>query len=110
MVNLQEWRSIYQQIVLDLFGERVLFIGLQGSYARNEAARNSDLDVVLILDKLDFNDLTLYKEALDHLPHRPLLCGFVSGRQELLNWCKFDLFQFYHDTISWYGSFSQTNT
>ena len=32
------------------FGERVWFVGLQGSYGRGEATETSDIDVVVILD------------------------------------------------------------
>ena len=35
---------------------------------------------------------------LDTLPNRELVCGFVSGKDELLNWETSDLFQFYYDT------------
>ena len=32
------------------------------------------------------------------LPHKELICGFLSGKTELLNWEPSDLFQFYYDT------------
>ena len=35
---------------------------------------------------------------LDTLPNRDLICGFISGKAELLNWEASDLFQFYYDT------------
>ena len=35
---------------------------------------------------------------LDTLPNRELVCGFISGKDELLNWETSDLFQFYYDT------------
>lgn len=35
---------------------------------------------------------------LDTLPNRDLICGFISGKDELLNWESSDLFQFYYDT------------
>ncbi len=104
MIDLQKWSQLYQQTVLALFGKRVLFIGLQGSYARHEATNTSDIDVVLILDQVNFADLKLYKEALNSLPEQALICGFVSGKEELLHWTKFDLFQFYYDTVAWYGN------
>lgn len=88
----------------DLFGGRVLFIGLQGSYGRNEAHGTSDIDVVLILDTVSLHDLKQYKQVIEALPDRPLICGFVSGREELAGWYKSDLFQFYYDTVPYYGS------
>ena len=38
------------------------------------------------------------------MPHRELICGFVSGKAELLNWEPSDLFQFYYDTTPIVGS------
>ena len=35
---------------------------------------------------------------LDTLQNRQLICGFISGKDELLNWEASDLFQFYYDT------------
>jgi hypothetical protein len=73
-------------------------VGLQGSYGRGEATEKSDIDMVVILDELSVSDIGAYNAMLDTLPHRELICGFLSGKQELLNWESSDLFQFYHDT------------
>ena len=104
MVDIHQWMKQYQDAVRDLFGGRVLFIGLQGSYGRNEANEISDIDVVLILDAVSLHDLKQYKQVIETLPDSPLICGFVSGREELAGWCRDDLFQFYYDTIPYYGS------
>jgi uncharacterized membrane-anchored protein len=44
---------------------------------------------------------------LDTLPHRASICGFLSGRDELLNWEPSDLFQFYYDTTAIKGSLDE---
>ena len=41
---------------------------------------------------------------LDSLPHRELICGFLSGKNELLNWEPSDLFQFCYDTTPLQGT------
>ncbi len=46
----------------------------------------SDIDMVVILDELSSFDIQTYDYRLDELPHRELICGFLSGRRELLNW------------------------
>ena len=43
----------------------LLFVGLQGSYARGEATEASDIDVVVVLDELYFADLLKYRDMLD---------------------------------------------
>ncbi len=82
----------------DSFGERVWFVGLQGSYGRGEATETSDIDVVVILDELTAEDIQIYNAMLDNLSHRELICGFLCGKKEIMNWEPSDLFQFYYDT------------
>ena len=88
----------------EVFANRVWFVGLQGSYGRGEATETSDIDVVVILDELNVSDIQVYQEMLDTLSHRELICGFVSGKDEILKWEPSDLFQFYHDTTAIKGS------
>ncbi len=89
------------------FGERIWFVGLQGSHARGEATETSDIDIVVILDDLTIPDIGIYNAMLDTLPHRDLICGFLSGKSEILNWEPSDLFQFYYDTKPLKGSLNE---
>jgi len=98
-INLEIWIREFIEIVETLFGSRLLFTGLQGSYGRGEADEKSDIDMVVILDRLTADDLKAFDEAISKLSYRDKMCGFISGKQELLNWSKADLFQFYHDTM-----------
>ena len=98
-----KWIENYKNIVLEEFKDRVKFVGIQGSRARNEARETSDIDVVMILDKMDFEDLVRYEKCVENLENRELLCGFVSGYDEISNWNKCELFQFCMDTVSIYG-------
>ena len=94
----------------DTFGNRVWFVGLQGSHGRGEATETSDIDIVVILDELSASDIHKYNTMLDTLPHRELICGFVSGKNELLGWESSDLFQFYYDTTPIKGSLDELLT
>lgn len=98
MVDIKSWVLEFTNRVEQIFSDRVWFIGLQGSYGRGEATETSDIDVVVILDELRINDLKVYRDMLDTLPNRELVCGFISGKGELLNWEASNLFQFYYDT------------
>ncbi len=98
MIDIKTWVPQFVNKVEQSFGNRIWFIGLQGSYGRNEATDASDIDVVVILDELRIDDLKTYRDMLDTLPNRDLICGFISGKAELLNWEASDLFQFYYDT------------
>ena len=103
MLDIQSWMEQYSAAVRAAFGDRVKYIGLQGSRGRGEATDDSDIDVVCILDTCSLQDLETYRAAVAALPDRDKLCGFVSGAAELAAWDGADLFQFRHDTTDWYG-------
>lgn len=107
MIDIDVWMRKFTEDLLKRFGERIWFVGLQGSYARGEATDQSDIDVVVIFDRLSSSDIRAYNEFLDELPSRNLVCGFLSGRDDLLKWEPADLFQFYHDTIPVKGSLDE---
>lgn len=98
MIEISVWMEQFLRTLNETFAGRVWFVGLQGSYARGEATENSDIDTVVILDRVTVGDLRAYSAMLDTLPHRELICGFLSGKEELLHWEPADLFQFYYDT------------
>ncbi|MCD8356739.1 MAG: nucleotidyltransferase domain-containing protein [Clostridia bacterium] len=107
MIDIESWMKIFLQALQDTFGDRVEFVGLQGSYARGEATETSDIDVVVIFDELHVEDIVQYNDMLDKLPNRDFICGFISGKQELLHWESSDLFQFYFDTRPIKGSLTE---
>jgi hypothetical protein len=104
MIDIGAWKDLFVRSLKERFGDRVWFVGLQGSYGRGEATERSDIDMVVILDELTPGDIGAYHAMLENLPHRELVCGFLSGKQELLNWESSDLFQFYYDTEPILGS------
>ena len=107
MIDITAWIDGFSKALNDTFANRVWFVGLQGSYGRGEATETSDIDVVVILDELSASDIGEYKAMLDTLPHRELICGFLSGKDELLGWEPSDLFQFYYDTTPIKGSLDE---
>ena len=107
MIEITTWMNGFLRSINETFGDRVWFVGLQGSYGRGEATETSDIDVVVILDELSTADIKAYNDMLDTLSHRELICGFLSGKDELLNWEPSDLFQFCHDTTPIKGSLDE---
>ena len=57
MVEMSSWKELFLKKLEDLFGGRIWFVGLQGSYGRGEATENSDIDMVVILDELTADDI-----------------------------------------------------
>ena len=107
MIEITDWTNTFLSALNDQFGDRVWFVGLQGSFARGEATENSDIDMVVILDELSAMDIQNYNKMLDTLPHRELICGFLSGKDDIMNWEPSDLFQFCHDTTPIKGSLDE---
>jgi len=107
MIDITNWMSNFLQILNKTFENRVWFVGLQGSYGRGEATETSDIDVVVILDELSAKDIQIYNGMLDTLSHRKLICGFLSGKNEIMNWEPSDLFQFCNDTTPIKGTLDE---
>ena len=107
MIDITVWMQNFLQTLNKTFENRVWFVGLQGSYGRGEATETSDIDVVVILDELSAKDIQIYNDMLDTLSHRKLICGFLSGRNEIMNWEPSDLFQFCNDTTPIKGTLDE---
>ena len=107
MIDISAWMENFLGALNETFANRAWFVGLQGSYGRGEATETSDIDVVVILDELSAMDIRAYHDMLDTLPHRELICGFLSGKEEIMSWEPSDLFQFCHDTTPIKGSLDE---
>ena len=88
MIDINIWMKNFLQTLNETFENRVWFVGLQGSYGRGEATETSDIDIVVIFDELSAVDIQTYNVMLDNLPFRELICGFLSGKDEIMNWDK----------------------
>ena len=107
MIDITAWMNDFLLKLNKIFANRVWFVGLQGSYGRGEATETSDIDIVVILDELSAMDIQTYNNMLDTMSHRELICGFLSGKKEIMNWEPSDLFQFCHDTTPIKGSLDE---
>lgn len=101
---IDDWMDELVSKLKNVFGDKVTFIGLQGSYKRKEANDGSDIDVVVILNEVTMQDLKKYRTIISQMPYKEKACGFISGQRELKGWEKSDLFQFYYDTQPIYGN------
>ena len=88
--------------IMELFGDNLIFLGLQGSYGRCEASDASDIDLVVILLECGKEELLKYKHLIDCQPEKDLLCGFVSSLAEIRAWESADRAQLLLDTIPIY--------
>jgi len=68
MIDINFCIVLFTELLKESFGERIYFVGLQGSYGRGEATEKSDIDVVVILDELTAEDIKTYSNMIDTLP------------------------------------------
>lgn len=103
MVEIKSWMDTLPKQLQTVFGHRLLFVGVQGSYGRGEATENSDIDVVTVLDRVERADLDAYRAVVRELPEGDKACGFLCGAAELNCWPRYDLLAVARDTRDVYG-------
>lgn len=85
------------------FRERLLYVGLQGSYLRGEATEHSDIDIMAVIEAMTVADLDAYRQAIASLPDAQKSCGFICGKEELLHWNPLEICHLLHSTKDYYG-------
>lgn len=87
-----------------VFGDRLLYLGLQGSYLRGEANENSDIDIMVLIERFSVEDMDAYKRVLKKIGHSEKSCGFICGREELACWNPLEVCQLQHTTKDLFGT------
>ena len=103
MLDIEKWMARLTGELLERFGSRLLFLGLQGSYGRGEAGEDSDIDVVTVLDRVGRSDLDAYRAIVSAMPEGEKACGFLCGADGLKSWPRYDLYQLAGDTRAYHG-------
>ena len=85
------------------FADRLLYVGLQGSFLRGEAHEGSDIDVMVILDRFSVGDMDRYRDILKGIGFYERSCGFICGRAEMGRWNPLEVCQLRHTTKDLYG-------
>lgn len=84
-------------------GDRLLYLGLQGSYLRGEATESSDLDIMAVIRDITIQDLAEYRAAIQSLEGYELSCGFICGEREMRHWNPLEICHLLHTTRDYYG-------
>ncbi len=84
--NINDYCDNLKAELLSAFAERLMYMGLQGSYLRDEATKQSDIDIMVILDSLSVADMDLYREILYKVGERERACGFICALKDMKNW------------------------
>ena len=104
MLDIEDYLNRLIRECKDAFGDRLRYVGLQGSFMRGEAGENSDIDVMLVLDGFSKKDMDEYRALLSGLGNYERSCGFICGTDELKRWNPLEVCQLLHTTKDLYGT------
>ena len=103
MFDIENYINKLLILLKEKFNNRLLYVGLQGSYLRNEADENSDIDIMIIIDDMQISDLDEYKNILVSVGHFDKSCGFICGKSEMQNWNPLEICHLLNTTKDLYG-------
>lgn len=104
MINIDNYIECFLKAAKDVYGERLVYVGLQGSYLRGEAHENSDIDIMVLIDGFSVSDMDQYREILNRIGHVEKSCGFICGKDDMMNWNPLESIQLQYTTKDLYGT------
>lgn len=106
MFDIEKYVSDLIAALIVRFGERLKYVGLQGSYLRDEATDESDIDIMCILDSLSISDMQIYREMIKSMPRSDKSCGFICSVDDMKHWNPLEILHLLHSTGDRYGELS----
>ncbi len=103
MFRIDEYIDKLTELLKEVFGERLVYIGLQGSYLRREQTKNSDIDIMAVIDNLSAEDLKTYQKALVLVGNFDKSCGFICSKTDLEHWNPLEICHLLNTTKDYYG-------
>lgn len=103
MFRIEEYIDELVNTLKKTFGERLVYIGLQGSYLRNEETKSSDIDIMAAIDNISVEDLQSYQKALVSVGNFDKSCGFICGKTDLENWNPLEICHLLNTTKDYFG-------
>jgi len=102
---VDSWLSGFVSRLRDAFGDRLVFVGHHGSWARGEAGGESDIDTMIILDRFEPPDLVAYRSAVDSMPGGGRdASGLVNSVPEMRSRPHSELLQYFYGCQVLHGS------
>lgn len=107
MFRIDEYINNLTDLLKAAFGERLMYIGLQGSYLRHEETESSDIDIMAVIDDISAEDLKTYQKALVSVGNFDKSCGFICGKADLEHWNPLEICHLLNTTKDYYGELKQ---
>lgn len=103
MIDVESYIQQLITLLTQQYGSRLLYVGLQGSYLREEATDDSDLDIMVVIDKLSVADLDRYRAIIQTMAHYDKSCGFICSKSDLASWNSLEIFSLLNSTKDYLG-------
>ena len=102
--QVQRWLRTFLEELKEEFGERLVFVGHHGSWARGEARPDSDIDVFVILDRIGTPDLEAYRDLIYRLSDEQYVATtFLGSLDELKVWPRHEQIQCFYGSQVLHG-------
>ncbi len=101
--ELDKWLETLLDKLKASFDNRLLLVALVGSRARDDSNPQSDVDINVILDVVTPEDINLYRDIINSMPHSHYACGYLGGLEEIRIWPRYDLVAFHYGCRILYG-------
>ena len=103
MFRIDEYIDELTDKLINAFGKRLEYVGLQGSYLRHEETKNSDNDNMVVIDNISVEDLNTYQKSLISIGNYDKSCAFICGKTDLEHWNPLEIFHLLKTTNDYYG-------
>ncbi|MCJ7821593.1 MAG: nucleotidyltransferase domain-containing protein [Armatimonadetes bacterium] len=104
-VAVERWLSEFVSRVLGAFGPRVVCVLHHGSWARGEGGPESDIDTIVVLDRIEAEDLDVYRGVIDGMPNSGRWAsGLLNSVAELRASPRAGQVQYFHGRKVLHGS------
>ena len=103
MFRIDEYIDELTDKLINAFGKRLEYVGLQVSYLRHEETKNSDIDIMVVIDNISVEDLNTYQKSLISIGNYDKSCGFICGKTDLEHWNPLEIFHLLKTTKDYYG-------
>ncbi len=107
MFNIDRYISALTDMLKEAYHDRLLYVGLQGSYLRGEATEDSDIDIMVVIDDMSVEDMNEYRKAIIALGGYDKSCGFICGKDEMKSWNALEICHLLHTTKDYFGTLSE---
>ena len=103
--QVEAWLRDFVRRMRDQFGERLIFVGHHGSWARGEGRPDSDIDTLVVLETVGVEESEAYRDLLAEMgAGHDVASGVLLSAAEIASWPSAFLLQFFQGRKVLHGS------